>query len=121
MFHGDIDKYSYAKSDVILRTCPEAEVHGAFLLHGTSGRFNKQISSPQQKLHIVNYVLPPNEQREYYLLYNLVRKLDLNKPYSVGEWETFFESAMKMRETYCALDADWLIKQLRESIKRTFS
>ena len=63
MFHGDIDKCSYVKSDVMLRKCPAAEVHDAFLLHGTSVCFNKQISSSQQKLHIRTYVLSPNKQK----------------------------------------------------------
>ena len=115
MFHGDIDHCSYIKSNTS-RMCLDRDLKGAFILHGTCGRFSSKEPTPPQKEHMAGYVLPAKEQGEYRLLYEWVHSLDLSHPYSAAQWRTLYRDILKVRQDYCNSSDDWIIKQLNESV-----
>ena len=131
IFHGDLDPCSYTNGELCSkRGCSKAGQTGAYILHGTSGRFKKHAISQnsiisQNSVNKSIHVVAQGTQVEYYHLYKAFEEMDVNEHRNWAYWQPVLDRFVRERSVYCGIGSakysNGLLQRLKKSLSKWIS
>ena len=98
IFHGDLDPCSYTDEEMReKRTCSQAGKTGAYMLHGSSGRYRRHLAVSNS----TKWLVQPGTQSEYYHLYQAFEQVDVVRNMTWTYWQPVLNRFVRERTGYC--------------------